>query len=59
MLTDNQGRKSDFRTTIIIMTSNAGGKDLQKPLIGFGERIQSNEVIHEAVEKAFTPEFRN
>ena len=41
------------------MTSNAGGKDLQKPLIGFGERIQSNEVIHEAVEKAFTPEFRN
>ncbi|MBQ0167802.1 MAG: ATP-dependent Clp protease ATP-binding subunit ClpA [Treponema sp.] len=58
-LTDNQGRQADFRRTIIIMTSNAGGTDLEKPLIGFGERIQTAQVIEEAVEKAFSPEFRN
>ncbi|MBP7096190.1 MAG: AAA family ATPase, partial [Spirochaetia bacterium] len=37
-LTDNQGRKADFRNVILIMTSNAGARDIGKPMIGFGER---------------------
>ena len=63
-LTDNQGRKSDFRNCIIIMTSNAGARDLEKTPLGFAS---SNETSYEtdsielksAVEKEFTPEFRN
>lgn len=58
-LTDNQGRKADFRNTIIIMTSNAGGAELAKPLIGFGSAVQTDEVVHESVSSIFTPEFRN
>ena len=58
-LTDNQGRKADFRNTIIIMTSNAGGAELAKPLIGFGSAVQTDEVVHESVSNIFTPEFRN
>lgn len=58
-LTDNKGRKTDFRNAIIIMTSNAGARNVNKSLIGFGERIISNEGIKEEVKKIFTPEFRN
>ena len=58
-LTDNQGRKADFRNVIIIMTSNAGGAELAKPLIGFGSAVQTEEVVHESVGSIFTPEFRN
>ncbi|NLM00378.1 MAG: ATP-dependent Clp protease ATP-binding subunit ClpA [Treponema sp.] len=58
-LTDNQGRTADFKNCIIIMTSNAGARDISKPLIGFGNRLQSDSAIFEAVEKQFTPEFRN
>ncbi len=58
-LTDNQGRKSDFRNTILIMTSNAGARDINKPLIGFGERSQDESAVTEAVEKLFSPELRN
>jgi len=58
-LTDNQGRKADFRNVILIMTSNAGARDIGKGLIGFGDRIQDDTVVDEAVEKFFTPEFRN
>ncbi len=58
-LTDNQGRKADFRNVIFIMTSNAGARDIGKPLIGFGDRDVTSSAIDEAVEKAFTPEFRN
>ena len=58
-LTDNQGRKADFRNTIIIMTSNAGGAELAKPLIGFGSSVQTEEVVRESVGNIFTPEFRN
>jgi ATP-dependent Clp protease ATP-binding subunit ClpA len=58
-LTDNQGRKADFRNVILIMTSNAGARDIGKGLIGFGERIQDDSVVDDAVEKIFTPEFRN
>jgi len=58
-LTDNQGRKADFRNVIFIMTSNAGARELGKTMIGFGDREVSGEAINEAVEKTFTPEFRN
>ena len=58
-LTDNQGRKADFRNVILIMTSNAGAANIGKKLVGFGERTVDNDIINEAVKKTFTPEFRN
>lgn len=58
-LTDNQGKKTDFRNVILIMTSNAGASDVGKSLIGFGERSITRASIDEAVKKTFTPEFRN
>ncbi|MCL2411777.1 MAG: ATP-dependent Clp protease ATP-binding subunit ClpA [Treponema sp.] len=58
-LTDNQGRKADFRNVILIMTSNAGARDIGKGLIGFGERVIDDSVVSDAIEKTFTPEFRN
>ena len=58
-LTDNNGRKADFRNVVLIMTSNAGARDIGRNLIGFGERIESETVVDSAVEKIFTPEFRN
>ena len=58
-LTDNKGRKADFRNVIIIMTSNAGAKNIGKRLIGFGDREIQGEAIMEEVKKFFTPEFRN
>lgn len=58
-LTDNQGRKADFRNVILIMTSNAGARDIGKPLIGFGDQQVSSSALDEAVERAFSPEFRN
>jgi len=58
-LTDNQGRKADFRNVIFIMTSNAGAREIGKNLIGFGDRVIDNNVVNSAVEKIFTPEFRN
>ena len=60
-LTDNQGRKADFRSCIIIMTSNAGARDMEKPGIGFGSEISDDTAatLTEAVNKEFPPEFRN
>ncbi len=58
-LTDNQGRKADFRNVVFIMTSNAGARDIGKGLIGFGERVMDDSAVDSAVEKIFTPEFRN
>jgi len=58
-LTDNQGRKADFRNVILIMTSNAGARELGKSMIGFGDRAVTESALNEAVERAFTPEFRN
>jgi ATP-dependent Clp protease ATP-binding subunit ClpA len=58
-LTDNNGRKADFRNVVLIMTSNAGARDIGKNLIGFGERIQDESAVDGAIEKTFTPEFRN
>ncbi|MDR1143924.1 MAG: ATP-dependent Clp protease ATP-binding subunit ClpA [Spirochaetaceae bacterium] len=58
-LTDNNGRKADFRNIVFIMTSNAGARDIGKSLIGFGERVNDETAVDNAVEKIFTPEFRN
>jgi ATP-dependent Clp protease ATP-binding subunit ClpA len=58
-LTDNAGRKADFRNVILIMTSNAGARELGKASIGFGERVIGADAIDEAVDRVFNPEFRN
>ncbi|ORC35146.1 ATP-dependent Clp protease ATP-binding subunit ClpA [Marispirochaeta aestuarii] len=58
-LTDNAGRKADFRNVIIIMTSNAGAREMGRPMIGFGERNVTEQAIGDAVDRAFSPEFRN
>ena len=58
-LTDNQGHKADFTNVILIMTSNAGAREIGKPLIGFGERAVTGQVVDDAIERFFAPEFRN
>ncbi len=58
-LTDHNDRKADFKNVIIIMSSNAGASEVGKPLLGFGNRINNNEVISTSVKKIFSPEFRN
>lgn len=58
-LTDNTGKKADFKNVILIMTSNAGAKEVGKSMIGFGERILQEEAINREVERVFSPEFRN
>lgn len=57
-LTDTNGRKTDFRHTILIMTSNAGAELLDKNIIGFTQQDNSTDTL-QAVHKVFTPEFRN
>ncbi|MCA3181302.1 MAG: ATP-dependent Clp protease ATP-binding subunit ClpA [Burkholderiales bacterium] len=57
-LTDNNGRKADFRNVIIIMTTNAGAQDLQKRSIGFSDNKQAGDELQE-IKRMFTPEFRN
>lgn len=58
-LTDNNGRKADFRNVILVMTSNAGARDIGRSLIGFGGGTLNDGAIQVAVEKTFSPEFRN
>jgi ATP-dependent Clp protease ATP-binding subunit ClpA len=58
-LTDSQGRKADFRNVVLIMTSNAGAREIGKDMIGFGERAMTDGALDEAVHRIFTPEFRN
>ncbi|HYG88665.1 MAG TPA: ATP-dependent Clp protease ATP-binding subunit ClpA [Azospirillum sp.] len=57
-LTDHNGKSVDFRNVILIMTSNAGAADMAKPAIGFERERRIGEDM-EAVERLFTPEFRN
>ncbi|HVY03917.1 MAG TPA: ATP-dependent Clp protease ATP-binding subunit ClpA, partial [Caulobacterales bacterium] len=57
-LTDANGKKVDFRNVILIMTTNAGAADLAKPAIGFGSEVRTGD-DHEAINRMFTPEFRN
>jgi ATP-dependent Clp protease ATP-binding subunit ClpA len=58
-LTDNQGRKTDFRNVVLIMTSNAGVKDMTKGALGFGDKGAGTGAIDKALERTFSPEFRN
>ncbi len=58
-LTDNTGKKADFRNVIIIMTSNVGAKELGRKKPGFNDEYVREESVQQAVEKFFSPEFRN
>ncbi len=57
-LTDNNGRKADFRNVILIMTTNAGAETISRASIGFTLQDHSSDGM-EVIKKAFTPEFRN
>jgi ATP-dependent Clp protease ATP-binding subunit ClpA len=57
-LTDNNGRKADFRNVILIMTSNAGAQELSRTSIGFATQDNSTDGM-EVLKRVFTPEFRN
>ena len=59
-LTDNNGKKADFRNVIIIMTSNAGAREMSSQTIGFGDSSQDvKRKGRKAIEMFFSPEFRN
>jgi len=59
-LTDNNGKKADFRNVIIVMTSNAGTKEMDKNVIGFGDRTGDTRAKgKDAINDLFSPEFRN
>jgi ATP-dependent Clp protease ATP-binding subunit ClpA len=59
-LTDNNGRKADFRNVILMMTSNAGSREMSSANIGFGQTHKGAESKgKKAIEKLFSPEFRN
>lgn len=58
-LTDNQGRKADFRNVILIMTSNAGASRVGRSRIGFGSSAVNMDALMDAVKHTFQPEFRN
>ncbi len=57
-LTDNNGRKADFRNVILVMTTNAGAEETSRRSIGFTEQDHSSDGL-EALKRFFTPEFRN
>ena len=57
-LTDNNGRKADFRKVIIVMTTNAGAADMARASIGFTQQDNTTDGM-EAIKKLFSPEFRN
>ena len=57
-LTDHNGKAVDFRSVILIMTTNAGAADMARPVVGFERTARVGEDM-EAIEKLFTPEFRN
>jgi ATP-dependent Clp protease ATP-binding subunit ClpA len=57
-LTDNNGRKADFRNVTIIMTTNAGAESLSKSTMGFTQSVASGDEMGE-IKRLFTPEFRN
>ncbi|MGL4195927.1 MAG: AAA family ATPase, partial [Edwardsiella piscicida] len=57
-LTDNNGRKADFRNVILVMTTNAGVQETQRKSIGFNLQDNSSDAMEE-IRRIFTPEFRN
>ncbi len=67
-LTDNTGRKADFRNTVLILTSNAGSREMSAPSIGFADGVAGHDEARgreaagkakTAIERVFSPEFRN
>src|SRR5690606_6153808 len=61
-LTDNNGRKADFRQVIVIMTSNAGSRELSQMQVGFASSVTGKSAqgrARQALERIFSPEFRN
>lgn len=57
-LTDNNGRKADFRNVILVMTTNAGAQEMSRTSIGFASQDNSTDAM-EVIRRVFTPEFRN
>lgn len=57
-LTDSNGRKTDFRHVIIVMTTNAGAEQMTRPAVGFTQQDMTTD-MSEAIKRTFTPEFRN
>ncbi len=57
-LTDNNGRKADFRNVVVVMTTNAGAADMSRASIGFTNQDHTSDGM-EAIKKIFSPEFRN
>lgn len=58
-LTDNNGRKADFRHVVLVMTSNAGAQEMNRASIGFTKQEMHQSDGMEALKRTFTPEFRN
>ncbi len=58
-LTDNNGRKADFRHVILVMTTNAGAQELSARRVGFGADLSGPGNARSAIERTFSPEFRN
>ena len=58
-LTDNNGKKADFRNVVILMTSNAGAREIGRQIIGFEAKSVNPDAVFTAVERIFSPEFRN
>jgi ATP-dependent Clp protease ATP-binding subunit ClpA len=57
-LTDNNGRKADFRNVVLVMTTNAGAQEMSRASIGFTHQDHTTDGM-EIIRKSFTPEFRN
>jgi ATP-dependent Clp protease ATP-binding subunit ClpA len=57
-LTDNNGRKADFRNIVIVMTTNAGAQEMSRASIGFTQQDHTSDGM-EIIKKSFSPEFRN
>lgn len=58
-LTDNSGKKADFRNVIFILTSNAGAREIGKQSLGFSGTLKGEDAMNSEVDKLFSPEFRN
>jgi ATP-dependent Clp protease ATP-binding subunit ClpA len=58
-LTDNNGKKADFRNVILIMTTNAGARELSSGGVGFRNQAENKGQAKGVIERTFTPEFRN
>ena len=58
-LTDNNGRKADFRNVVLIMTTNAGAREIARSDMGFGQKGFTTKGRNKAIERTFSPEFRN